>query len=288
MAHGPEVQDVQSANNVITGQALGKNNLPSRISFPLPHALLIACVSLSAPCAAAPLNGHALLEDTKLYFTAPVRWDGNDWLYFGGTIVAIGVAYQFDDNVRAHFATSSSAALDGSDPNSLRDAAPAAAMLVGTWAFAAILDDRDGYEEGGEMLEAAGLTALSTTLLKFAAGRMRPNETTQVDDWFQGGDSFPSMHVSATFAIGTVLAESGGDEYRWLRRALGYGLASATAYARIHDNVHWLSDTVAGAALGIATAHFTMHRGDARAHRSAFMVVPANGGLLLTYTHPLH
>ncbi len=234
------------------------------------------------------MNGHALLEDTKLYFTAPARWDKNDWLYFGETIVAIGVAHEYDDNVRAHFASGSNATLDGSDPNSLRDAAPAAAMVVGTWAFAALFDDRDGYEEGREMLEAAGFSAISTTLLKFASGRKRPNETTQVDEWFQGGDSFPSLHVSATFAIGTVLAESGGDEYRWLRRALGYGLASATAYARIHDNVHWLSDTVAGAALGIATAHFTMHRGEARAPRSAFMVVPVNGGLMLTYTRPLH
>ena len=38
------------------------------------------------------------------------------------------------------------------------------------------------------------------------------------------GDSFPSMHVSTTFAVGTVLAESGGDNYRWLRRGIGYGL----------------------------------------------------------------
>ena len=279
---------MQLANNVTTGPTPGKNILPSHISFTLPYALLIASISLSPPCTAGPLNAHALLEDTKLYFTAPARWDGSDWLYFGETIVAIGVAHEYDDNVRAHFATGSSATLDGSDPNSLRDAVPAAAMLVGTWAFAALLDDRAGYEEAGEMLEAAGFSAISTTLLKFAAGRKRPNETTQVDEWFQGGDSFPSLHVSATFAIGTVLAESGGDEYRWLRRALGYGLASATAYARIHDNVHWLSDTVAGAALGIATAHFTMNRGDARAHRSAFMVVPANGGLMLTYTRPLH
>jgi hypothetical protein len=279
---------VQCANNVTTGPTPGKSILTSRISFPLPYALLIAGISLSPPCTAGPLNGHALLEDTKLYFTAPARWDRSDWLYFGETIVAIGLAHEYDDNVRAHFATDSSATLDGSDPNSLRDAVPAAAMLVGTWTFAALLDDRDGYEEAGEMLEAAGFSAISTTLLKFAAGRKRPNETTQVDEWFQGGDSFPSLHVSATFAIGTVLAESGGDEYRWLRRALGYGLASATAYARIHDNVHWLSDTVAGAALGIATAHFTMNRGEARAHRSAFMVVPANGGLMLTYTRPLH
>ncbi len=134
------------------------------------------------------------------------------------------------------------------------------------------------------MVEAAGFTAVSTTVVKFAAGRKRPNETTQVDDWRNSGDSFPSLHVSEAFAIGTVLAESGGDDYRWVRRILGYGIATATAYARVHDNAHWLSDTVAGAALGMATAHFVMNRRDARETRSSFNVAPANGGVMLTYS----
>ena len=134
------------------------------------------------------------------------------------------------------------------------------------------------------MLEAGGLSALSTTALKFAAPRRRPNETTRVNDWSRGGDSFPSLHASAAFAIGTVLAESGGDDYRWIRRTLGYGIAGATAYARLHDNVHWLSDTVAGAALGVATAHFVMHREEARSPRTSLMIAPLDGGVMLTYS----
>ena len=70
------------------------------------------------------------------------------------------------------------------------------------------------------------------------------------------------MHASAAFAIGTVFAESGDEEHRWLRRTLGYGIAGATAYARLHDNVHWFSDVVAGAAIGFSTARFVMHRDD--------------------------
>jgi len=38
---------------------------------------------------------------------------------------------------------------------------------------------------------------------------------------------------------------SGGDDFKWIRRALGYGMASATAYVRLRENVHCLSDTVA-------------------------------------------
>ena len=274
---------MQVRTDVTTGHALGKSFVPACGPLGLRWALLIAGIWLSTPCAAEQLNGHALLEDTKLYFTAPLRWDERDWLYFGGTLAAIGVAHEYDDDVRAHFVTDPNAPLDGGDPHNLSDAAPAAAIVIGTWAFAWMLDDSAGYEEGRQMLEAAGFSAISTTLFKFAAGRRRPNETAQVDEWFQGGDSFPSLHVSAAFAIGTVLAESGGEEYRWVRRALGYGIAGATAYARMQHNTHWLSDTVAAAALGIATAHFVMNRGEARAQRSAFMLVPTDGGLMLTY-----
>jgi hypothetical protein len=240
------------------------------------------CVLLATPCAADPSSMRGVIEDTKLYFTAPLRWDERDWLQFGGSLAAIGIAHEYDSTVRDHFVSDADSARK--ETNDLRDAAPLAAMVVGTWAAAALWDDRAGFEEGRVMLEAGALTALSTTLFKFAAGRRRPNETTQVDDWRSGGDSFPSMHVSTTFAVGTVLAESGNDEYRWLRRGIGYGFAAATAYARLDSNAHWLSDTVAGAALGIATAQFTMQRRDEHASRLALMVVPVEGGVVLTYS----
>src|ERR1700722_16168698 len=54
----------------------------------------------------------SVLEDTKLYFTAPLRWDEEDWLYFGGALLAIGAAHQFDGRVRDHFATGSKAILN--------------------------------------------------------------------------------------------------------------------------------------------------------------------------------
>ena len=138
------------------------------------------------------------------------------------------------------------------------------------------------------MLESAGLTVLSTTLFKYAAGRRRPNETANVDDWRSSGGSFPSMHSSTAFAVGTVLAESGNDNDRWMRRAIGYGLAIATSYERVHSNSHWLSDTVAGAALGIATAQFTMNQRDERRLQASVSVVPVPGGAMLYFSKVWH
>jgi hypothetical protein len=78
-------------------------------------------------------SAKSALEDTKLYFTAPLRWDEEDRVAFGGALVAIGAAHQFDAKVRDHFATGSKAILNGGeDNNSSRDAAPTVALLAGT------------------------------------------------------------------------------------------------------------------------------------------------------------
>jgi membrane-associated phospholipid phosphatase len=229
-------------------------------------------------CRAKDFTAPDVLEDAKLYFTAPVRWDTKEWLYFGGALAVIGAAHGYDAHVRTHFAVGDRALLNGQDKNSLRDAMPLAAVVAGTWAFATLIDDRSGKVEAYTMIEAGAFSLITTEALKFAGGRESPDETTQVNAWGKGGSSFPSLHTSAAFAVGTVLAESGGDDLRWLRRVLGYGMASATAYIRLHDNVHWLSDTVAGAAVGIATANFTMNRRQVRAHQWELSAAPMEGG----------
>ena len=241
----------------------------------------VLCLLLPSACFAQEQKDgeiHSLVVDTRDYLTAPLHWDEGNWTQFAVSVAAIGVAHQYDDNMRNHFAANT----DTQDTHALRDALPTFAMFGGTWAIAALLHDHDGYEEGHAMLEAGGLTVLSTELLKYAAGRRRPNETSKVDDWRNSGTSFPSMHTSTAFAVGTVLAEYGNDNDRWMRRTIGYGLALATSYARVHSNSHWFSDVVAGAALGIATAQFTMNRREERRLNGASAsLVPVPGGAML-------
>jgi len=237
---------------------------------------------------AGDLDMPAAVEDAKLYFTAPLRWDKTDWTYFGGTLLAVVAAHEYDSDVRDNFADKSHAAAPGKDPNSMQQALPAAALVAGTFVASFFTDSHSGYQETWSMLEAGALSSVTSLALKYAAGRARPNDTADTNDWFNSGSSFPSLHTTAAFAIGTVLAESGNDRYRWIRRLLGYGIAGGTAYLRMRDNVHWLSDTVAGAAIGVATAHFVMNR---RAHsdsRVAMMVTPTEGGgMMLSWSMPL-
>jgi membrane-associated phospholipid phosphatase len=224
------------------------------------------------------------LEDTKLYFTAPVRWDSQDWMYFGGALLAVGASHAFDGRVRTHFATANDSQLNGEDRNAWRDALPAVALIAGTGLYASFIDDSDGYRETWSLLEAGVFSTATSEVLTLAAGRERPDATSSPNQWRQGGVSFPSVHSSAAFAIGTVFAESGNDEYRWIRRIIGYGVAVGTSYLRVRDNVHWLSDTVAGSALGIATARFVLNRQDHAQQQASLQFQPLKDGWQITYS----
>ncbi len=225
--------------------------------------------------------------DTKAYFTAPLHWHAREWEYFGGALAAIAAAHHYDTQVRNHFDQGSALPL-GPRPKSsstFTDALPGFAAFAATWGYAELIGSRAGKSEAWNMLESAGLSFISAYAIKYAIGRQRPYQTANANRWFRGGTSFPSEHATAAFAIGTVLAESGNPRYRWIRRTLGYGIGAFTAYLRLKHNAHWLSDTVAGAALGMATAHFVMDRSKQREDEySSVSLVPVRGGVMLAYS----
>jgi hypothetical protein len=225
-------------------------------------AVLCVCVAGAAATDGAWADGIEpadFTHDTALYFTAPLRWDSTDWMYFGGALAAVAAAHSLDGKVRDHFA-GSNPVLNGQDPRDTEDYLPAVGLLTGTLLVAEMAGDSYGKGEVATMMEASIFSVVTAEGLKYAAGRERPNETLNPNDWRMSGSSFPSLHSDLAFAVGTVFAESGDDDYRWFRRFIGYGVATTTLYLRLHDNAHWFSDTVAGAAIGMASAHFSINR----------------------------
>jgi membrane-associated phospholipid phosphatase len=63
--------------------------------------------------------------------------------------------------------------------------------------------------------------------------------------------SFPSGHAASAFAFATA---AGGVERRALVPLLA--LASAVGYSRVHTGVHYPTDVIAGAAIGVAAGRF--------------------------------
>jgi hypothetical protein len=264
-----------AGNSVGAGNTVGTGNSASTVANP--------------DSGQTPPKHSPLLLDIEAYYTSPLHWDRTDWAYFGGAIGLLAVARHYDTQVRTHFIAEGTPAKGGSTDD-LKDALPSIGAVVGTWAYANLIDSSDGHREAYEMVEAAGLSLVDAYALKFVAGRERPDQTNDPNEWRKsGGSSFPSTHAAAAFAIGAVLAESGNDDYRWIRRFLGYGaVAGYTAFERLKHNAHWLSDDVAGAEIGGATAHFVMERAAERreaAQNYTVSIVPVEGGgAMLTYS----
>jgi membrane-associated phospholipid phosphatase len=256
----------------------------------------LACLSAFAQTTSDPSRteesavdepGRLLIRDIEEFATAPTRWRRQEWVQFGAVVAAVGTAYSYDNRVRSHFVSQPEARPAVRDYENPQDAAPALLVLGGTWLAANLTKNADGRREAAAMLRSAIFAATSAEVLKAAFGRERPGPGAPRDSWRNGGGrSFPSGHTALASAIGTVLAES-GDGHRWLRRTLGYGLAVATAYARVSHDSHWLSDTVAGAGLGIATGRFVMNRRDRLDPGGVFSVAPSKVGAMLTYTIPM-
>jgi len=84
-------------------------------------------------------------------------------------------------------------------------------------------------------------------------GRRRPNGGRGAYDFspFSGQDSWPSGHTTMAFALATSVS----DEVHSLPVTVAlYGAATMTAWSRMNDDRHWLTDVVTGAAVGVVSA----------------------------------
>jgi membrane-associated phospholipid phosphatase len=97
----------------------------------------------------------------------------------------------------------------------------------------------DHFRSFGYTLAQAYTTNFVLTQgIKLATHRMRPDGS--------ASDSFPSGHVSSSFAIATVVTNYYGKKWGIPL----YAFAGLVAVSRIEKGLHWPSDVVAGAALG--------------------------------------
>jgi membrane-associated phospholipid phosphatase len=141
------------------------------------------------------------------------------------------------------------------------------ALSVGTYAIGRIFAKPKMSHLGMDLLRAQAISELLVQPIKFAAHRERPD----------GSDfhSFPSGHAAATFAAATVIERHLG----WKLSVVGYAIASYVAASRLHDNVHYLSDVVFGAAVGSIAGRTVTEHG-----RETWTLAPAyvpNGAAVL-------
>lgn len=106
---------------------------------------------------------------------------------------------------------------------------------------------------GGRVAASVALAAGVEVTLKFVIGRARPDSGLGAYhfDSFSAAISMPSGHSALSWAVMSSLA----NEVRsgWAKAGL-YGLATLTAWSRVNDDRHWLSDITAGSLIGFTSA----------------------------------
>jgi membrane-associated phospholipid phosphatase len=141
------------------------------------------------------------------------------------------------------------------------------ALAFGTWATGSLTEHKLVTHVGSDLVRAQVLNMVTTRVVKIAVDRTRPSG---------GGHSFPSGHSSATFTTAAVLHRHFG----WKAGIPAYAVAGFVGLGRVADRSHWVSDTVFGAAMGVAAA-WTVTRGHDNSTWTVTPVVTPGGGAIV-------
>jgi len=198
----------------------------------------------------------ALLDGLRLDITH-IPSTTNLYIALGGGGLALG-AHPFDQDFNAHLRSHYTLVNDIYAPAKYYGDTPEQiALSLGTYAYGRIFDQPKVSHLGMDLLRAQAITEILVEPIKLATWRLRPDGSNH--------QSFPSGHAAVTFAGATVLERHLG----WKKAALAYLIASYVASSRLHDNRHYLSDVVFGAAVGTIAGRTVTEHG-----RETWTIVP--------------
>jgi len=144
---------------------------------------------------------------------------------------------------------------------------------LGTYLVGSSTDKGRVKHLGMDLIEATLLSEGITQGIKVAVRRQRPLHE---DGTRSKGFAFPSGHASATFAAATVLQQHLG----WRAAVPTYAVASYVAMSRLHDQRHFASDVVFGAAEGIIVGRSVTWHG--RNYYASPLLLPKGAGILVS------
>lgn len=226
--------------------------------------------------------------DSKAIVSSPLRWDNRDWAKLGVFILAESGLSMADQPVKDFFQSNKNKTATFLSDHILEGFGAEHSFMVmgGIFAYGLLAKDDKCKSTVLLALESFALASLVTRIPKTLVGRQRP------DNWegngpfsFKGpfgGNSFPSGHTTASFAVASVIATQFRDS-KWIP-VTAYSVATLAGLSRIYDNKHWLTDVVVGATIGTLVGNLVSHR----TSNSKLTVVPfGNGsfqGVKLTYS----
>lgn len=182
-------------------------------------------------------NSVALVSESNI---APL------FLGAGGALAA----HAADDRVRDYFSATSR--LGPLEPAG--DQLGRFLVVAGTVGALMVVGERQGNEKFRrftyDLGQATAISGLMTGGLKLAARRPRPDGPSHA--------SFPSGHTASAFTVATVVTHYYGPK----AAIPGYLAATLVGLSRLDADRHYLSDVVAGAAIGYIVGRTVTRRSD--------------------------
>jgi membrane-associated phospholipid phosphatase len=131
-------------------------------------------------------------------------------------------------------------------------AAPVSLLLVGIGNKEAAIKEKALEIFGAVAIELVVSETLKETIKRRRPAESHPNEIFPYRKVY--GRSFPSGHTSLAFATAASLSL---QYKKWYVTVPAYLWASSVGYSRIYLGVHYSSDVLAGAAVGIGSAYLS-------------------------------
>jgi PAP2 superfamily protein len=188
-------------------------------------------------------------------------------IVLGAGGAAAGIAHIWDDDLKSEVENSPQLN-DALAPGHTYGAFGVQALIgVGMYGVGWLSDSSSLAVTGADIMRAQLVSQVWVQAIKFTAQRTRPDGSND--------QSFPSGHSASAFATAAVLHR----HYGWKAGIPAYLAAGYVATARVHDNRHYLSDVVFGAAMGFAGERTVMRSG-----RYTVRFVPAAGPQMASLT----
>jgi membrane-associated phospholipid phosphatase len=231
----------------------------------------LAAETLGTPSQVSPLAApvedlfkknywYLVILDTKEVFTAPARWNTQDWMVLGGIAAGIGTVAAFDKDIERAIRRARNDTMTNIFDNVQPLGNEYAIGIVGSfYIYGEFFKDPRAKTTALDSIAATAIASgLVTNSFKYVIGRGRPTDGHGAYNFrpFSGQDSFSSGHTTEAFALASVISEH--YDSLWVQ-VPAYGLASAVGYARLNNNRHWPSDVLAGAAIGTFVGKTVVH-----------------------------
>lgn len=230
----------------------------------LPFVFLVSVVAVRAQTSPAPQPSPSpqasptpsleheffknILRDQKAIWTAPFHLERSDakWMIPAGVgWMALVTTDRItgDEIAKAHRQVALS--------RDISEMGAVYTLAVGAGTFYLVGRDKNNYrarETGLLTGEALIDSLLVEGALKEISQRARPADGMERSEFFERGSSFPSGHATQTWAVATVIAHEYKDHP--VVQIAAYTVATAVSVARFTGHKHYLSDVLAGSAVG--------------------------------------